>query len=236
MKLSEAKSTLKRMPVLGPASVAVVRPVRKRAFPGSATYWEERYAGGQTLGAGSCGALAQFKADTLNSFVRTHQVQSVIELGCGDGSQLALATYPSYIGLDVAPTAIHIGQAKFAADGTKSFFLYRPDCFTDRTGVFFANLSLSLDVLYHLIEDEVFELYLAHLFGASRRFVGIYSSDAPCADGGAHESHRSFSGFVARTYPDWFPIEEVANPHPYEGDGTTGSLAHFVFYERRPAS
>lgn len=236
MKLSEAKGRLKKVPVVGPASAAMAREVRKRVFPGSASYWEGRYAAGGTSGGGSYGPLAQFKADTLNAFVQEQGIRSVIEFGCGDGSQLALASYPSYIGLDVAPTAIHMCQQKFSSDQTKSFFLYRSDCFTDNSGVFSADLSLSLDVIYHLIEDDVFEQHLAHLFGASRRFVGIYSSDAPSQHEGAHERHRNYSGYVSQTYREWRPVQKVPNPHPYRGDAASGSLASFEFYERRPRS
>ena len=58
-----------------------------------------------------------------------------------------------------------------------SFFLYDGACFTDRAGVFTADLALSLDVIYHLTEDTVFEAYMRHLFAAGSRFVIIYATD-----------------------------------------------------------
>ena len=61
----------------------------------SGDYWERRYRLGMTSGPGSAGKLASFKADVLNEFVRDNGVQSVIEFGCGDGTQLTLAKYPS---------------------------------------------------------------------------------------------------------------------------------------------
>src|SRR5579864_6395854 len=75
-------------------------------FPGSQTYWDQRYAEGGTSGSGSYGEQAAFKAEILNGFVARHGIQSVIEFGCGDGNQLSLASYPSYVGLDVSRTAI----------------------------------------------------------------------------------------------------------------------------------
>ena len=47
--------------------------------------------------------LAAFKAEVPNDFVRARGIDSVIEFGCGDGAQLALAEYPAYVGIDVSP-------------------------------------------------------------------------------------------------------------------------------------
>ena len=57
-------------------------------------------------------------------------------------------------------------QHRFAAAPAKSFFLYDGTCLTDRAGVFTADLAISLDVIYFLTEDVVFEAYLTHLFAA----------------------------------------------------------------------
>ena len=65
-------------------------------------------------------------AGFLNDFVVRHQIRAVVELGCGDGDQLALSQYPDYIGLDIAPTAVAICQKRYAADPTKRFIIYHP--------------------------------------------------------------------------------------------------------------
>ena len=70
-----------------------------------------------------------------------------MEFGCGDGNQLSLADYPSYVGLDVSKTAVRLCQRRFADDLSKSFFLYDSACFTDRAGLFTADLAVSLDVI-----------------------------------------------------------------------------------------
>ncbi len=72
----------------------------------SAESWTKRYASGGNSGAGSYGRLAEFKADTINTFVRDRNINSVIEFACGDGNQLQLAEYPMYFGVDVAPLCI----------------------------------------------------------------------------------------------------------------------------------
>jgi len=97
----------------------------------------------------------------------------VIDFGCGDGNQLSLANYSKYIGFDVSPTAIKVCKKRFAHDNSKSFFLYGSLCFVDNHNIFQADLTLSLDVIYHLIEDDLFNDYMISLFSSSKRFVII---------------------------------------------------------------
>ena len=148
---------------------------RRFAFTGSGDYWEARYAAGGNSGDGSYGRLARFKAEFLNQFVREHGIQSVLELGCGDGSQLALANYPSYLGIDLSATAVQQCRQRFAADATKEFVVHDP-LRTPSLGRS-AQLALSLDVVYHLVEDDVFEAYMRCLFGAATEHVVMYASN-----------------------------------------------------------
>ena len=83
------------------------------AISDTRAYWERRYADGQDSGYGSRDQLARFKASFLNAFVARNGIRSVIEFGCGDGTQLSLADYPSYLGLDVSPTAVRLCASRF---------------------------------------------------------------------------------------------------------------------------
>ena len=207
-------------------------------FPGSEEFWETRYSLGGNSGQGSYGKFARFKADVLNEFVSENAILSVIEFGCGDGNQLSLAKYPEYIGLDVSPTAISLCREKFGQDENKSFFLYSSSCFVDRQNIFLADLGLSLDVIYHLVEDEVYHAYMDHLFSASKKFVIVYSSDRDQA-GGAHARHvrhRNFSKRVKERFPDWKLIKKVKNPYPGKGDFGQGSFADFFIFEKNESS
>jgi hypothetical protein len=205
---------------------------RSPEFPGSQKYWEERYASGGTSGRGSSGELATYKAKFLNEFVRERGIDTVIEFGCGDGSQLSLARYPNYIGLDVARTAIELCSTRFKGDRTKSFFLYDPQAYVDQHSVFRAQLALSLDVIYHLTEDPVFELYMGHLFAAAERFVIAYSSNAEIPDVEPHIRHRDFTAWVAATLPEWRLAQQVPNPYPVSADRRSGSFADFFVFQR----
>src|SRR5688572_3657485 len=119
-------------------------------FEGSEKYWKKRYQKGGTSGPGSYGHLAEFKAEILNNFVQQHHVKSVIEFGCGDGNQLKLSKYPSYIGFDISEESIKKCSSFFSDDISKKFTIM------DKYANEIAELTLSLDVIFHLTEDKLY--------------------------------------------------------------------------------
>lgn len=229
------KGTIRRIPGVGWAVrwlySRLKQLFRTRAvFPGSAAYWENRYATGGSSGPGSFGDLANFKAEVLNGFVAHHSIQSVIEFGCGDGNQLLLAQYPEYVGFDVSSHAIAQCRQRFRDDPSKTFRAM--DRYVGET----ADLVLSLDVIYHLVEDDVFDGYMRTLFGAAERFVVIYSSNREpheVPDFESHVRHRRFSHWVDKHAVGWRLAEHLPNHFPYRGDARTGSFADFFVYSRR---
>jgi SAM-dependent methyltransferase len=192
----------------------------------SADYWEQRYSLGMDSGAGSYGELASYKAQVLNAFVQAEGVQSVLEFGCGDGNQLALARYPRYLGLDVSRTAIDRCAQRFRGHSDKSFLWYDPARSINLGAFLQADLALSLDVIYHLVEDAVYRDYLQSLFGSARRFVIIYSSDSDTTHAARHVRHRRFTADVARDFPKFRRKEHIPNPH------RDLTFADFHIYER----
>jgi len=194
----------------------------------SGSYWDERYRSGGTSGAGSYDHLAEFKAEVINDFVAKNKVKKVIEFGCGDGNQLLLADYPEYIGFDVSKKAIEKCESKFVSDKTKRFV--HSEEWNGLTG----DLALSLDVVYHLIEDDVFNEYMERLFQSSKRFVILYSSDTDVnkANQSIHVRHRNFTGWVSVNKPEWRMIKYLPNKYPVEKYGDAGSFADFYFFEK----
>lgn len=202
-----------------------------KPFPGSEQYWIERYDDGRTSGSGSFNELAEFKAEIVNGYVARHGVGSVMEFGCGDGNQLALADYPAYVGFDVSPRAVELCRERFRGDASKRFMLM------DEYAGQRAELTLSLDVVYHLVEDAVFESYMQTLFDAAERFVIVYSSNAEIREEGqaAHVRHRHFTPWVESNRPDWRLVEHVPNRFPPAAPGSPGSpgsLADFYVFEK----
>jgi O-antigen/teichoic acid export membrane protein len=201
---------------------------RIRGFKNSSSYWNERYARGGASGAGSQGKFAEFKAEVLNGFVARHGVRSIIEFGCGDGQQLALAAYPNYLGFDVSDEAVGLCRQRFSRDDSKAFRAVR-----DYTGER-ADLTLSLDVVFHLVEDDVFEDYMERLFDGSMRWVIVYSSnhDSLSRTEGAHVRHRQFTRWVLDQRPHWVLRETIPNRYPFTGDFRLGSFSDFFIFER----
>ncbi|HSR56423.1 MAG TPA: class I SAM-dependent methyltransferase [Alphaproteobacteria bacterium] len=220
-----------RLPVIG----SVQRKIYQKLlpFPGSRRYWQRRYLLGGHSGVGSSGKFAAYKAEILNRFVDEHGINSVIEWGCGDGSQLRLAAYPRYLGLDVSKAAIEKCRRLFSDDRSKRFLL--TDAYDGET----AELALSLDVLYHLVEEDTFTAYMQRLFASASRFVIIYSSDqdSPRNPKAEHVRHRHFTPWIEANMADWTLMRHIPNRFPYHGDHREGSVADFFIYERsQPAA
>ncbi|HEX6398459.1 MAG TPA: class I SAM-dependent methyltransferase [Steroidobacteraceae bacterium] len=192
----------------------------------SADYWERRYRAGLSSGSGSYDELAHYKAQVLNEFVREHAIQDVIELGCGDGNQLTLARYPRYLGLDVSSSAVDLCAKRFRDDASKSFLWYDPQRTLRLASFVGADLVVSLDVIYHLLEDETYRAYLRDLFSMSRRFVIIYSSNRDERPHVRHVRHHKFTDDVARDFPQFQLRQHLSNPH------AARTFADFYVFEK----
>lgn len=195
----------------------------------SGEYWEQRYRSNGNSGAGSYAHLAAFKADFLNAFVRENGIRTVVEFGCGDGNQLKLARYPRYTGFDVSPKSIEICSHLFHGDASKSFHTLEESVDVS------ADLSLSLDVIYHLVEDDVYHRYMERLFQSSTSWVIVYSSNTDANDSAQsiHVRHRKFTDWVARQRRDFEPIQHVPNRYPVDRYGAEGSFADFFVFCKR---
>lgn len=178
----------------------------------SEDYWIKRYDRNGNSGRGSYGNLAQFKANIINNFIQEHDIQTTVEFGCGDGNQLSYFVCNSYTGYDVSPVAIDLCRERFKADPTKSFHLLK-----DYRGERF-DMALSLDVIFHLIEDEVFERHLALLFSSAKRYVIIYSSN----HNGQQQNHIKHREFVSHVPTGWSQIDYIEN--------TCGSFSDFYIF------
>ena len=222
----------------------LLRPIRQRLsvrfprgagiskeedFRTSKSYWQDRYSSGGNSGAGSYGTLAKYKADFISKFLLSHNIDSVIEFGCGDGNQISLISYKQYLGLDVSDYAIEICRQKFL-----QFKYYHFDNIGSYKGQKVFGLGLSLDVIYHLVEDEVFEKYMLDLFSSASRYVLIYSSNFD-AVGNAHVRHRQFTNWVATHKPEFKLISYEENPFSLSGrirKRQPISSANFYIFQR----
>jgi len=197
-------------------------------FISSGDYWEKRYRNGGTSGAGSYEKFAGYKGEVINDFVSKHKVRSVIEFGCGDGNQLAYFKFEKYLGFDVSETAIRICREKYRTDPDKEFRIM--DTHSGET----AELALSLDVIYHLVEDEVYDGYMKTLFTASEKYVIVYSSDYEeenqlTAD---HVKLRKFTDWVREHARNFTLLKHLSNPYPFDGNNLNSTISDFYIFKK----
>lgn len=219
---------LRRLVSTLPAARWLARTVLSLGFTNSPDYWEKRYAGGGDSGPGSRNELAEFKATVLKQFISEHGITSVVDLGCGDGRQIGLIEVDRYVGLDVSPTAVDICKNRFKDDPSKTFHVLGSTERFDSLSIAKADMAMSLDVLYHLVEDEIFETYLRNLFSSAERFVVIYSTNFDQYGESPHVRHRRFTEFVRRHVDGWVFYQKIDNPHM----GDYPEVDFFIFKRR----
>ena len=192
----------------------------------SKKYWEERYQKGGNSGNGSYGFLANFKAKIINNFIETNDIQNVIELGCGDGNQLGLLNLKNYIGLDVSKKVIEGCRKKFP-----KFKFDSSDTFQKEENQSF-DLALSLDVIFHLVENEIYEEYMKKLINFDAKYLIIYSCNFK-NDGtfGEHVNPRVFT--ENKLLNEKYALTDfIKNDYP-STNHKKGSFSDFYIYKKK---
>lgn len=194
----------------------------------SKEYWENRYKQNGTSGAGSYGLLAVFKKDVVNDFIESNNIVTVGDFGCGDANQLKLFNCDKYVGYDVSETVINKCRSEFKYDESKSFYLiseYNSEKY---------DLTLSLDIIYHLVEDDVFEDYMNRLFYSSKKYVIIYSSNGETdIKTSIHVRDRNFTTWVENNIENFELINKIENRYKFDiNNQITTSISNFYFYKR----
>jgi hypothetical protein len=174
----------------------------------SAEYWDKRYKLNATSGSGSYGQLAQYKSDVINNFISENVIHSILDYGVGDGNQLSLLNVNKYTGIDISDFIIKKCKEQFKHDISKKFF---------NVNEFLKNvekhdLAISCDVLYHLIEDNVYYEYLKNLFVFSKKYVIIYAADIDYNET-IHVKFRKFTDYIKTNFKQWKLVKEIKNKY-----------------------
>ncbi len=208
--------------------------LRKKKEFSSKKYWDERYSGAGNSGSGSYGRLAEYKAGVLNNFVERHGITRVLELGCGDGNQLSLANYNEYLGIDVSATGVELCKKRFTERKGYDFQELSKANFEDIEKKYNPELVMSLDVIFHLTEDEIFDQYMRNLFNFNNSIVVIYSSNGNFKIPAPHIRNHVFTDWISRNATSWQLIEKIDNDYPWDDDDPSNtSFCDFYFYEKR---
>jgi len=195
----------------------------------SSSYWESRYSAGGNSGAGSYGRLAEYKARIINELSSKYKISEAIEFGSGDGNQCSKFNFKKYIGIDVSKEAVSHCSKMFEHKKNWKFF----HCSDPIIKTLKSPLVLSLDVIFHLVEDETFHRYMRNLFSTSEWLVLIYSSNY---DGNSrkpvHVRHRKYTDWISENEKEFNLIYSWKNPFPFEkgSDPKETSFAEFKLF------
>lgn len=166
-----------------------------------AEYWNRRYESGRDSGVGSSGPAAESKAAYVNAALAEHGIETVLDVGCGDGQQLDLlkVSDAGYVGTDVSKQAIELCRSRHPG---KRFYLRRRLPRDLR-----ADATLSLDTMFHQVNDDDYLAHLSDIFGRATRLVIIHSTNYEDNRPATHVRHRWFTPIVARAFGAWELID-----------------------------
>jgi hypothetical protein len=178
-----------------------------KRFENSNQYWKNVYKWGGNSGKGSRGDLAAEKADFVNAFCRAHDIDTVVEFGSGDGVCASMIEVERYIGFDISDTALKFARSRCQNQDTHRLFNYDKWTLEQIRSKVSENklsdniLNLSMDVMYHLVEDKVLNQYIDCLCKTPSKYVAVFSTD-PGVDGSAarHVRQRAYSPILLSKY------------------------------------
>ncbi len=203
-------------------------------------YWNNRYKSKRDSGSGSYGRLSRFKAEVINSFIKEHAITELLELGCGDGNQLGYFDIANYTGVDISAEVVDMCKKKYANEeegkGTsqKTFLTYTELYNLHKT----FECVISLDVIYHLSDDNIYYAYLKDLFTHAKQYVIIYanSTDYHCHGVDPNAGYVLFRDFhkdVENLYKEFTLIDIIPNEFPFSSlIPNDTSFADFYIFER----
>jgi glycosyltransferase involved in cell wall biosynthesis len=195
-------------------------------------YWENRDRSGGSLGAGSHDVLANYRARVLNLFAEKNAISSFAEMGSGDGNQLSFFNFPRYTGFDISQTTIERTRVIYREKPNYQFVWLGEPSLDWETHEDAYDCALSLDVLFHLVDDTIYVDYLDQLFSLSSRYVVIYASNfnGPDIRGASHVRHRKFTDDIAHRFPQWTLLKFIENPYKFK-ESTEADFAIYSLNE-----
>lgn len=131
-------------------------------------YWDRRYKEGGTSGKGSIGRLKAWKWNTISRYI--NKPENVIDVGCGDLTMWDEMDWDlnSYIGLDISETIIKRNKQR---QPDFRFICTSADVYHELQG----EVVLCLDLLFHIMDDDIYEKTLKNLCQYSEKWIFIYT-------------------------------------------------------------
>jgi len=130
-------------------------------------YWENRYRTGGTSGEGSIGRGREWKWKIIDNYVPN--IQSVIDVGCGDLSFWSGRECVDYTGIDISETILKRNKSLHPE---WNFIHSSSDEFIEnlrKENVF------CFDILFHIINEKIFLKTLTNLCQYSSKYIFIHT-------------------------------------------------------------
>lgn len=159
------------------------------------------------------GEAAQEKADFVNRIIEEFRPRTIIDWGCGDGEVIKRLhlNISKYYGVEISPFMVLKLSKKFNRD-----FCRFSSPKKARNLKWRGELSMSLDVMFHLVNPIEYREYLANLFGTSDQLVLIKSPDETRNGMNRHVLYRKWTPDVAKLFPSWKLVRNVEDWYLYE--------------------
>lgn len=174
-----------------------------------ANYWRARYSAGGSSGTGSEGQNLAFKGNFVSTFIRENQVDTVLDVGCGQGAIIPFLSNVEYLGVDFAEPAVRYCVARWGETEKRKFrHVHRVQSLSTSS-----DAVLLLEVLMHVTDDEEYRTLLETCFSLAKRFVIIQSP--LIADLGRKEKrppHEKYRDLLVSLIP-YYPNFEVLQVH-----------------------
>jgi hypothetical protein len=175
-------------------------------------YWDTRYKNKGNSGRGSRGLLRFWKWRIIKRYLNINEA-SVIDVGCGDLAFWGEKSCNKYTGIDISPTIIEINKNK---KPNWEFIVGNAETFQKMPA---AEVVFCFDILFHILNDQVYKKILDNLVIYSNKYVFVYTWKTnpfePEIEDGTYQMYRDFEKYVPLFQKSGFQLIERKDPPKY---------------------
>ncbi len=130
-------------------------------------FWNDRYLAGISSGKGSVGAYRDWKWAIIEQYIGS--IDNVVDVGCGDLSFWDGRGCTNYQGIDISKHIISLNKHLKPA---WQFFVHGADKYNHNVK---GDIVLCLDLLFHILNDNIFRDILTNVCYYSREWIFIFT-------------------------------------------------------------
>lgn len=181
-------------------------------------YWEKHYRQGGISGKGSIGKHRDWKWQTINKYIP--EINSLVDVGCGDLSFQEGHDYEKYIGIDISQTCIKLNKKM------KPHWKFRQSSADKYLKGVKGDVVFCHDLLFHILDEKIYTGILDNLMEYSDKYISIFTwHETPLKKFGIikkdtddiYQKYRDFSSYKYRFTKNNFDLicEEKSTVNKY---------------------